>query len=416
MFNNNEYNYTSVETKKALVVGLGISGISTAIALKQAGWEPVIIEKAPERRQGGYFLALFGLGRHAAKDLGILQYLHDRKGNHSENFEINRAGIVEKTLGFADIPGDFGPWMMLRGDIENAAFKALPEDVEVRYSTIPVDIWQNASKAYVKTKNVQTEAVTEEYYDLVVGADGVRSQVRNLAFGPDEHYIKDLGYMICAYELPGNPPGLKEGQGAILTEVGRSFWLFPFKDHPATVLFTYCTEDTQTERKKDPKKRIREVYGEPYGQYMEYALEQLDQAENVIFGTTDQVKMTRWHRGRVVLVGDAAWCPTLYSGMGATFGLGGADLLGKALQKYPDDIEHALNKWEKILRPKVERIQKDGANGGRKNFVAKNQKELDKRNKNIQQRRKLLKLPLLSHLFKYTPFIKERNTDLTKEI
>lgn len=86
------------------------------------------------------------------------------------------------------------------------------------------------------------------------------------------------------------------------------------------------------------------MFGEPYGEYMEFALDQLDKADDVIFGTTDQVKMPSWYRGRVVLVGDSAWCPTLYSGMGATLGLGGANLLGKALQKYPDNIEHALNK------------------------------------------------------------------------
>lgn len=63
--------------------------------------------------------------------------------------------------------------------------------------------------------------------------------------------------------------------------------------------------------------------------------------------------MTSWYRGRVVLVGDSAWCPTLYSGMGATSGLAGANLLGQALQKYPDDSDYALNQWEQILRPKI---------------------------------------------------------------
>lgn len=414
--NSSDNNRNEKSKKKALIVGLGISGISSAIALKQAGWEPVIIEKASRRREGGYFLALFGLGRYAAQDLGALQYLHDRRSATSENFSIDRNGITGHTLGFADIPLTFAPWMMLRGDIEDATFKALPNDIEILYDTVPYDIWQNASEVRVTTQNVENHEKFTESYDLVIGADGVRSQVRKLAFGPDEQYIKSLGCMICAFQLSQNPPGLKPDQGTILHEVGKSFTVFPFKDHPATVLFTYKTDNPNLERKKDPTKRIREIFGKPYGQYMEYALNQLDQAENVIFGTTDQVKMTSWYRGRVVLVGDSAWCPTLYSGMGATLGLGGANLLGQALQKYPNDIEYALNKWESILKPKVMQFQKQGATTGRRNFVSYNQKEVYKRNKNIKLRQRLLKNPLFSSLIQYTPFIKNRNKDLKREI
>ncbi|RIO11664.1 FAD-dependent monooxygenase [Mammaliicoccus sciuri] len=416
MSNNVSINKTNKESKKALIVGLGISGISSAIALKQAGWDPVIIEKASERRKGGYFLGLFGLGRSAAKDLGALQYLHDRRSPTSVNFSIDRTGITGYTLGFADIPESFAPWMMLRGDIENAAYKALPDDVEIIYDTVPEAIWQNASEVSVTTKNLKTNIKTESSYDLVIGADGVFSQVRELAFGPHEQYIKDLGYMICAYQLTENPPNLKLDQGVILHEVQKSFTVFTFKDHPATILFTYKTDDPQAERKKDPRKRIREVFGEPYGEYMGFALDQLDKADDVIFGTTDQVKMPSWYRGRVVLVGDSAWCPTLYSGMGATLGLGGANLLGKALQKYPDNIEYALNKWESILRPKVKQFQKQGATTGRRNFVTDNEKELQKREKNVKVRMKFMKSQLFGNIIQYTPFIKARNTDLTKEL
>lgn len=416
MSNRNLQSSIERKNKKVLIVGLGISGISSAIALKQAGWEPIIIEKAPKRREGGYFLGLFGLGRHAARDLGALKYLHDRRGSDSVNFSINRQGITGYTLGFADIPLTIAPWMMLRGDIENATYKALPEGIDIRFNTVPHDIWQTASEARVTTQNLKTNETFTESYDLVIGADGVRSQVRELAFGSHEQYIKSLGYMICAFKLPEDPPGLKTGQGVILHEVGKSFTVFPFKDHPATVLFTYKTEQPDIERKKDPKKRIREVFGEPYGQYMGYAIEQLDQAEDVIFGTTDQVKMPSWYRGRVVLVGDSAWCPTLYSGMGATLGLGGANLLGQALQKYPDNLEYALSQWEHILRPKVEQFQKQGATTGRQNFVSINQKEVDKRSKNIKIRQRFLKNPLFSQIMRYLPFIKNRNKDLTKAL
>lgn len=404
----------TASSRRALIVGLGISGISTAIALHQAGWEPTIVEKASARRKGGYFIGLFGMGRNAAQNLGAIEGLHDRRSPASHNFAIDRHGITERTLGFADAPIDLGPWMMLRGDVEEATFNALPDDVEIRYGTRPVEIWQNAGGVRVTLENVGTGERTEEDYDLLVGADGIHSQVREMVFGPAEKYTHSLGTMICAFELPETPPGLGQEQGVILTEVGRSFWLFPFSDHPPTVLFTYDSDDPQAERKKDPRRRLREVFGpEPFGDYMGYALDQFDVAEEYIFDTTDQIRMDSWHRGRVVLVGDSAWCPTLYSGMGATSGIGGADALGAALRKYPDDIDAALDRWEEVLRPKLAQFQQQGATTGRKNFLSRTQAELDARTKSVHQRRRMMKNPLLGKVLKHTPFVRNRNADLT---
>lgn len=105
---------------------------------------------------------------------------------------------------------------MLRGDIEDATFKALPNDIEIRYNTVPNDIWQTASEARVTTENLENDEKSTESYDLIIGAGGVRSQVRELAFGSHEQYIEELGYMICAFKLPETPPCLNPGQGVIL--------------------------------------------------------------------------------------------------------------------------------------------------------------------------------------------------------
>lgn len=378
-----------------------------------------IIEKSEARRKGGYFMGLFEMGRHAAQQIGALDHMHNRISTapHAGNFAIDRQGILEPTVGFADAPDSIAPWMVLRGDVERACFEALPPEIEVRYETRPLTILQNAQGVHVTLEKTGTHETTTEQFDLLVGADGIHSQVRKIVFGEESQYSHPLGTMICAFELPENPPGLEPGQGVIMTEVGKSFWVFPFQDHPATVLFTYAAEDPNAERKLDPKKRLREVYGDkPYGEFIEFALNQLDHAEEFLFDTTAQIKMDSWHKDRVVLVGDSAWCPSLYSGMGATTGLAGADLLGVALRKYPQDISQALNDWEKVLRPVVDAAQKQGANSGRKNFVSLTPQELDQRERNSKIRMKVASSPLLNRILPYTPFAKNRTADLTQRI
>ncbi|WP_329343480.1 FAD-dependent monooxygenase [Streptomyces sp. NBC_01352] len=395
---------------RALIVGLGISGISTAIALHKAGWNPVVIEKAATRRGGGYFIGMFGSGRFAAERLGILKGLHNRIPNPSVIYEVDRAGHRQPGVGFGDIPD--GPWMMMRGDVERAAFDALPTEVEVRYATVPEQIEQDADGVTVTLRNTADETTRSERFDLVVGADGLRSTVRKLAFGPPEKYLHRLNYMIAAFALPDDLPGLPRSEGAILAEPGRSFWVFPFSDRPSTVLFSYRTDDVDAEFTKPAAQRIREVYGtEPLGAMMEAAVQVLESSKEYLFDSVEQARLERWHHGRVVLVGDAAWCPSLYSGMGATSGIAGADLLGIMLQRHPGDLEAALTAWEAKLRPYIGAYQKTGVSN-RITFTPSTRAEQRRRAVSMRLRRVLLGSPMLSRLVAKSKQMRIRNEDL----
>ncbi|WP_206641588.1 FAD-dependent monooxygenase [Nonomuraea polychroma] len=343
--------------RRALVVGLGISGIATALRLRQIGWTPVIIERAAGRRSGGYFIALFGAGRAAAQRLGILDKLTDR-GPDGAGYDIDRAGRRRPGMTFKD----FGqPWMMMRGDVEEAGFAALPSDVEIRYATVPTRIEQDADGVNVTLAGTAGGTSVTERFDLVVGADGLRSTVRQLVFGPHENHLRRMNYMAVAYQLPGALPGYDQSDSVILAEAGRSMWIFPFKDRPPTVLLSYRTDDVDAEFTRPKAERVREVFGpEPTGPVLGAALDALESAEHVLFDSVEQVHMDSWHRGRVVLVGDAAWCVTLYAGMGASTGMAGADLLGTMLARHPGSVTEALTQWEQRLRPSISYLQSNG--------------------------------------------------------
>ncbi|MEU6739761.1 FAD-dependent oxidoreductase [Streptosporangium sandarakinum] len=344
-------------SNRALVVGLGVSGIATAIGLRRIGWDPVIVERAPGRRSGGYFVMLFGAGQAAARRLGILDAIPDRSPLGGVTYTIDRAGVRRPGLGSRDLP--IPPRTMLRGDVERAAFAALPHDVEIRYTTTPTRIEQDASGAEVTLEH-DGGSVTERF-DLVVGADGLRSTVRRLVFGPHGEYLHRLGYMIAATVLPGPIGGLSPHEGASLLEPGRAMWIFPFADHPPTVLFSYRTDDVDAEFTGRPAERVRAAYGpQPTGRLLGEALDALDAADGFLFDSVEQPRMDTWSRGRVVLVGDSAWCPGLYSAMGISAGLAGADLLGGMLHRHPGDVPGALRAWEAQLRPHMTYYQVNG--------------------------------------------------------
>jgi 2-polyprenyl-6-methoxyphenol hydroxylase-like FAD-dependent oxidoreductase len=86
----------------------------------------------------------------------------------------------------------------------------------------------------------------------------------------------------------------------------------------------------------------------------------LDDAESIYFDRICQIRMDRWSAGRVVLLGDAAWCVSLFAGYGSSLAVGGADLLGDALDTTPEGIPASLVAWERRLRPTVEHKQRQG--------------------------------------------------------
>jgi 2-polyprenyl-6-methoxyphenol hydroxylase-like FAD-dependent oxidoreductase len=339
--------------QRALVVGLGISGTASALRLHRAGWDVVVLEKASERRRGGYFIALFGTGIAAAERLGIAHLVPDRAAPDGASYEMDRSGRRRRGLGYGSLPGKSR--LLMRGDIEDAAFSALPDEIEIRYATVPIALHQDADCVEVETRNLDADTTTTERFDLVVGADGLRSTVRGLAFEPEQNVTHRLGYMIAAFSLSEPVPGYRQQDGLILAEPGRSVWVFSFADRPPTVLFSYRTDDVDAEFTRPPIDSVRAAYGpEPTGSTLGWLLDQFEQAPDYLFDSVEQVRLDQWHRGRVVLIGDAAWCLTLYSGMGASTGLAGADLLGTMLERHPGDVPRALQDWEEHLRPFID--------------------------------------------------------------
>ncbi|WPO69167.1 FAD-dependent monooxygenase [Streptomyces sp. KN37] len=364
----------SAKAGRALVVGLGISGMATALRLRQAGWEPVVVERAPARRSGGYYIVLFGSGIASARRLGVLEGIGDRGGPQIALYDVDRSGNRRPRVNLGSLAG--GPRPLLRGDVERGLFAALPDDVEIRFSTVPTRIVQDESGAYVRLRDTEADTTLEERFDLVVGADGMRSTVRGLAFEP-KRYLYPLNYMIGVTLLDGPVDGFGLSEGLILAEPGRSAWVFPFADRAPSLLFSYRTHDVDAEFGRPSAESIRAAFGpEPTGPLLEGLLARYERAPDSLFDSVQQVRMPSWCRGRVVLIGDAAWCMTLYSGMGVSAGIAGGELLGTMLQRHRGDVSGALRAWEERMRPFVRAQQDSALVTGRRMFTPLDRKEL----------------------------------------
>jgi 2-polyprenyl-6-methoxyphenol hydroxylase-like FAD-dependent oxidoreductase len=341
---------------RAVIVGAGIAGLAAAARLRQIGWQSLVVELAPRRRGGGYAVTFGGIGYDAAERLGILPALQARafvtdelvyhKPNGRRRFSLTRE-FIAATTGSRSMN-------ILRGDIESVLYEQVHGGTEIRFGTTVTAVDQDDDAVHVTLSDG-----TVEHADLLIGADGLHSTTRALVFGPEETYRLDLDHMVAVCMLDKRPAGVAAGAAGTLSAGGRTIAVISVGDGRNVAFFGYRSDRGPGGPADDPLTVLPRVYGD-LGWVVPEVLAGMRTAESIYFDTVSQIVIDRWSRGRVVLLGDAAWCVTLFAGYGSALAVGGADLLGTALRDDPDDLPAALTRWEGELRPEVERKQRLG--------------------------------------------------------
>lgn len=279
----------------------------------------------------------------------------------------------------------------MRGEAGRSLFGALPGKIEARFSTSPTGIVSTGDGALVSTYDAAADESRTDYFDLVVGADGLHSTVRRLAFGPAEDYLHPLHRIIAGCLLSEPIAGLVPSEGLMLAEPARAAWVSPSPHHspslhnPSVLTMTYRTDDVDAEFRRPHSDSLRLAFGrEPLGPVLEAMIEQYDNADPVFFERAQQVRMSTWQAGRVVVLGDAAWSLALPSGMGASSAMVGADQLANSLQRHRGDVSAALGDWEHRVRHYIE-YRQGALDGGLNVFVPQDRRRQVTRAMAMQQ-------------------------------
>ena len=345
---------SGVPARRVVVAGAGIAGLATALRLHQAGWAVLVVERAPARRSSGYLVNLLGQGYGAAERLGVLPELADRDLGVFTSILVKSDGRQKVVVPAAFAQAALGARAItvFRGDLESTLYDAVCEVAEIRFGTTVRAVTQDADEVQVELSDG-----TSERAKLLVGADGLHSGVREVVFGPETDFRVDLRHMVGAFPLDRVPREVPEGVGTTFIGPRRTAAVINLGPGRSSAFFTYRTADPAAELRRGPAQALAAAFGD-LGGGVPNALRQL-QADpaGAYFDSASQVVMDTWSQGRVVLLGDAAWCVTLFAGYGAALALTGADELGTALAEHGSDVPAALAHWETLLRPEIRKRQ-----------------------------------------------------------
>lgn len=338
---------------RVIISGAGIAGLAAAIRFARIGWQPTIVERAPARRREGYLINLAGDGLCAAERIGVLPALRSHGLDLRELTYFTPRGRHLFTVGNTAVQAFFGPdhLTLLRGEIEAILYHAARDRAEIRFGTHIRAVDQDPSGVHITLDDDTTLEA-----ELLIGADGLHSGVRQLVFAADEVVRRDLGVLVAAFFPERVSAKVRERTVTTIAAPGRTVAMTRLGPDRAAAFFTYRSSDPAGQTAGGPRAALTRTY--PGLDWLMPDLPaQLHGAEYIYFDTVAQVHLDRWTSGRVVLLGDAAWCLSLFAGAGAAMALTGADLLGTLVQQRAD-IPAALTASEAELRPEAERRQR----------------------------------------------------------
>jgi 2-polyprenyl-6-methoxyphenol hydroxylase-like FAD-dependent oxidoreductase len=375
---------------RVVINGMGIAGPTLAFWLAEAGHQVALVEEAPALRCGGYIIDFWGAGYDIAEKMGLLPRILplgyqirevrfvDRRGRRVGGFSTE---VIRRMTN-----GRFTS--LRRSDLSAAIYGALNGTVETMFDESIEAIEDHADAARVHFRH----AVPREF-DLVIGADGLHSGVRRIAFGPQSAFEVPLGYHVAAFEATGYRPR-DELVYVSYAVPGRQISRVALRDDKTLFLFVFRDEYLATAGPVlDPRSAVTDVFAD-VGWECPQIFSAMAKATDIYFDRVSQIRMAHWTKHHTALVGDAAACVSLLAGEGTGLAMAEAFVLARALRSCDGNTERTFDRYEECLMPFLRRKQASAAKLA-SSFVPKTAFGISVRNTVTR----LLKVPAVADFF-----------------
>ncbi|GAA2070182.1 FAD-dependent monooxygenase [Streptomyces albiaxialis] len=345
---------------RILVPGTGVAGLALAVELTARGHEVSLIERAAEFRTGGTPIDIRGDALGVVARLGLLPRVREHRVDASERgVFVDAHGATVAPLPVEQVGDSDDDIEITRDDLARILVDALPPGVPIRFGDSVVALDENEDGGRV---DVGFLSGHRESFDLVLGADGLHSAVRRLVFGPEADCVRHLGVHLGIAHVTDDAAGNTGGAGDTPSEFcnypGHMAGFMRFKGETLALLAFRAGPIDHDHHDLAAQRRI---VAEAFAGHTEWEIPRLLGAVRrdpaFYFDAISQIHLPAWHRGRVALVGDAAYCASPLSGRGTSLALTGAAFLAEALDRHPGDHTAAFEEYAARQRPYVEFAQ-----------------------------------------------------------
>ena len=328
---------------KVLISGGGIGGLTLAHELATRDVTPVVVEKVSGFRRAGYAMSLFGKAVEVLRGMGLSTELDARTAHVSTLAPTTATGERIRELDLSRVEAFAAGHVMLnRDDLHGILFDAVKDRIDIRFDRTVTGVAQDEDGVDVTLSDGE-----QLRCDLLVGADGIHSQTRGLVLdGADPRRVADMA--IATFYVP-NHFGLKPALHDVFAPGGLAYQVGAYSDGEATARFMYTKPHGE---RLSPGERRAEIL-DRFGKFwmVREVFEALEDDSHIFYDYVTQVVMPSWSKGRVVWLGDSAWCLSPISGRGAAAAIIGAHLLAERLATGQNVLEHFVRGKRSCVRP-----------------------------------------------------------------
>jgi 2-polyprenyl-6-methoxyphenol hydroxylase-like FAD-dependent oxidoreductase len=344
-----------MENTDVLVAGAGIAGCAVAYWLREHGFRPTVVERAPTPRPGGQTVDLRGAGRTVVDRMGLRDAVRALTVEQRGIAWVDDGGRRRAEMPVEAFGGNgiVSSEEILRGDLSEVLYRAAQDGVEYLLDDTVTAIEQDDDGV-----TVTFERAPRRRFALVVGADGAHSAVRRAAFGPESEFVRPFGLLTAWFTMPA--------------EIDLDGWYLMYNAPGGRVASARPGRLTSEQkaglsvRTGEPLERLDraarlELLDRAFsdaGWESDRLVRRAREAPDLYLESMGQVRMSSWSTGRVVLLGDAGYCPTPLTGLGTSLALVGAYVLaGELAAAAPSAPATAFASYERVLRPYVTQAQ-----------------------------------------------------------
>ena len=327
-----------------LISGAGVAGATLAALLGRAGYRVTVVERDQGTRSSGNPVDVRKGAYQVAEQLGVMSRLQDAATKVRELIFVDDAGRRVASLRTRQSDREVE---LPRADLSAILVEAGRGVAEFLFDELITELHPDAGGV-----DVIFDHSAPRRFDLVVGADGLHSGVRRLAFGSEADFAEHLGIYIATATL--GIPMERDDTVIMYNEPGKAVALHPGRGS-AGAAFMFRSRARIDHRDPEAARLLLKQTYRNVGWRTQELLSAYLAAEDVYFDSVSRIRMSSWSRGRVTLLGDAASCVSLF-GDGSSSAMEGAATLATSLSSSPQDLKAALALYEsthrKVIRPR----------------------------------------------------------------
>jgi 2-polyprenyl-6-methoxyphenol hydroxylase-like FAD-dependent oxidoreductase len=340
--------------KRVLISGAGVAGPALALCLSRYGIRSVVVERSSVLREGGQAVDFRGpIHQKVLRDLNLWESIQERRTQPSALTLLDTRERTIATLPEVMMSGDVE---ILRGDLVRILYERTASSTDYLFGDRITSLQERSDGV-----EVCFESQKKEEFSLVIGADGLHSGVRALAFGEESRFLRHHGYRLATFSARDVTSRAEGAQ--MYSHPGRAASLF-FAGGTPRALLIYVSPPMRAPEKQDvtqQKRELREVFS---GMRWELPgiLSSLEGASDLYVDDISTVHLERYWRGRVALLGDAAYGGTL-GGQGTSLAIVGAYVLAGELAR-ASTHEEAFSRYDAVMRGYATGCQKGAMHVG----------------------------------------------------